>query len=724
MSKSKKRIYMGELMLTTKWFDERKYKDPQEVMRSLEGAIREHNHNYYVLDDPAIPDLEFDRLWARLKELEVANPSLVAVDSPLAQVGGVAAAASVKVVHSRPMLSIGKALEEQDVVDFEVRAKKALGEEQTLYSCEPKFDGLACSLIYIRGMLTLAATRGDGAVGEDVTANVRSIKGIPGDLRAQFKAQGLSTPERLEVRGEVYMTKDQLRVIQAAQIAAGEKVSPNPRNAAAGALRLLDAKASADRGLSFFAYAMGECVGVELSASHSGQMGWVKSLGFPVCDLSKVVLGSQGLLAYFQEIGALRSKLPYDIDGVVYKVDRMEQQAAWGFVSSSPRWAIAHKFPPEEAMTEVLDVVMQIGRTGKVTPVAKLKPVFVGGVTVASVTLHNFEDLARRDVRVGDTVWVRRAGDVIPEISKVVVDLRPMGACLLVAPAMCPVCGSTVTKKEGEADARCTGGTVCSAQNRQNLEHFAGRNAMDIDGLGGETIEAMASIGLVRDIADFYRLKKEDLVDLPRMGEKSIANLFVSLEKSKQVELRKFIFALGIREVGEATAKSLSNHFGSIEALQQAQVDDLLAVPDIGPVSAQSVADFFSAPANRDILVRLRLLGVAPKTVPRLAVASLPLRGLTFVITGSHPGVGRDEAKDFIESRGGKTSGAVSKKTNYLVAGADAGSKLSKATDLGVPVLDWAGLSSLLSTLSAAENNVVPIESDAAALGSGSRPKL
>lgn len=714
-------------MLTTKWFDEGKHAGAREVMRALEGAIREHNHNYYVLDDPLIPDIEFDHLWDRLRQLEAENPSLASADSPLAQVGGVAAASSVKVVHSRPMLSIGKALEAKDVVDFEVRARKSLGEEQTVYSCEPKFDGLACSLVYTRGLLTLAATRGDGSVGEDVTANVRSIKGVPQDLRVQFQAQGLPIPERLEVRGEVYMTKGQLRVIQAAQVAAGEKVSPNPRNAAAGALRLLDAKASAERGLSFFAYAMGECSGVELRATHSGQMAWIKSLGFPVCDLARVALGSAGLLGYFQEIGALRSKLPYDIDGVVYKVDSIEQQQSWGFVSSSPRWAIAHKFAPEEALTEVVDVVLQIGRTGKVTPVAKLRPVFVGGVTVASVTLHNFEDLARRDVRVGDTVWVRRAGDVIPEISKVVVELRPEGAALLAAPAMCPVCGSSVTKKEGEADARCSGGAICSAQNRQSLEHFAGRNAMDIDGLGGETIEALASIGLVRDVADFYRLRKEDLADLPRMGEKSISNLIASIEKSKSVELRKFIFALGIREVGEATAKSLATHFGSLEELRRARVDDLLAVSDIGPVSAQSVADFFMAPVNRDVLARLRLLGVAPKSVERVEETGLPLRGLTFVITGSHPGVGRDEAKDFIESRGGKTAGSVSKKTSYLLAGEDAGSKLSKATELGVKVLDWKGLAMLLSTLSedgvAGEEVAVGAGGEPAARGAA-RPKL
>jgi DNA ligase (NAD+) len=724
VSKLNTRTLWGESMLTTKWFDERRFNSTQEVMRGLEGAIREHNHNYYVLDDPSIPDIEFDHLWNRLKDLEEANPLLTSSDSPIAKVSGVAASGAVKVVHTRPMLSINKALVDQDVLDFELRAKKALGAEPVIYSCEPKFDGLACSIIYTRGVLTLAATRGDGNVGEDVTANVRTIKGIPHDLTESFKKLGLPLPERLEVRGEVYMTKNQLRVIQAAQVLAGDKVSPNPRNAAAGALRLLDSKVAADRGLSFFAYAMGECRGVALSNTHSDQMEWIKSLGFPVCELAKVVTGSDGLLGYFQEIGALRAKLPYDIDGVVYKINDLEQQNAWGFVSSSPRWAVAHKFPPEEAMTEVLDVVLQIGRTGKLTPVAKLKPVFVGGVTVASVTLHNFEDLARRDVRVGDTVWVRRAGDVIPEISKVVATLRPKGAALLTIPAMCPVCGSAVSKKEGEADARCGGGSVCSAQNRQALEHFVGRNAMDIDGLGGETIEAMASIGLVRDIADFYRLKKEDLVDIPRMGAKSVTNLLAAIESSKQVELRKFIFGLGIREVGEATAKSLANHFGSLEALQKAEVGDLLAVPDIGPVSAQSVADFFLAPVNRDVIARLKLLGVAPKAVEQPDAKSMPLLGLTFVITGSHPGVGRDEAKNFIENLGGKTAGSVSKKTSFLVAGEDAGSKLAKASELGVPVVDWAGLVSLIDGLSASGVAVGEMEGQAVVTASAApRPR-
>jgi len=686
-------------MLTSKWFDERKFSSEQDIMRALERAIEEHSYNYYVLDDPIISDSEFDKLWGRLGELELANPQWVSPNSPLSRVGGAVREGAVEVKHAKPMLSIGKAFESQEVSDFDERAKKALGLDRIVFSCEPKFDGLACSLIYTNGLLTMAATRGDGEVGEDVTQNVRTIKSIPIDIRPAFTGLGVAIPVRLEVRGEVYMTKQQLAKIQEQQRARGEKVSPNPRNAAAGGLRVHDSRISAERGLSFFAYALGECDGVPEHSSHSKLMGWLKTVGFPVCDLSKVVEGHEGLLTYFNDIGKIRAGLPYDIDGVVYKVDDYAQQRQWGEVSSSPRWAIAHKFPAEEVLTEVINLAIQIGRTGKVTPVAKLKPVFVGGVTVSSVTLHNFEDLARRDVRVGDTVWVRRAGDVIPEIPRVVKELRPSGAQLMPVPTVCPVCGSAVVKSDGVADARCSGGALCSAQNRQSLEHFAGRNAMDIDGLGGETIELLASTGLVRDVADFYRIKREDLLELPRMGDKSATNLMLAIEKSKTAELRKFIFALGIREVGEATAKNLANHFLTLEKIQSATVDEFLAVADMGPVSAQSVFDFFSLPENRDMLARLKILGVVPREVIKKAYDALPFDGLTFVITGTLPNIGRDEAKDYIEALGGKTSGSVSKKTSYLLAGAEAGSKLSKANELCVPVLDWAGVQSLASNM-------------------------
>lgn len=689
-------------MLTSKWFDESSFSGPQQVMRALAESIERHNYNYYVLDNPSIPDVEFDILWNRLLDLEKQHPEFASEESPTLKVSGTPSDDSVKVRHARPMLSIGKALNEQDVKDFDVRSGKALGEKPRTYVAELKFDGLACSLTYIDGVLVLGATRGDGEVGEDVTANVRTIKDVPIDLRPVFAKLSIPVPSRLEVRGEVYMTKEQLKKIQAIQIAKGESVSPNPRNAAAGALRLLDTELAASRGLSFFSYALGECSGVQPLPTHSALMGWLGRIGFPVCEHTQVVVGSEGLLSYYEQIAVLRSGLPYEIDGVVYKIDALDQQEAWGCASSSPRWAIAHKFPPEEVMTEVLDVVVQIGRTGKVTPVAKLKPVFVGGVMVSSVTLHNFEDLRRRDVRVGDTVWVRRAGDVIPEIPKVALELRPAGAQLLAIPSVCPVCSSAVVKKDGEADARCSGGSLCSAQNRQALEHFSGRNAMDIDGLGGETIEALASLGLIKDVADIYRIKREDLIDLPRMGEKSVSNLLVAIEKSKSVELRKFIYALGIREIGDATAKSLANHFGTLDALEVASAEEIQEVPDMGPVSSQSVAEFFALPINRDILARLKMAGVNPKPVNLKAKSALPLAGLTFVITGKLSGIDREEAKDIVEQLGGKMAGSVSKKTHYLIAGADAGSKLGKATELGVVILDWEGALALIKERSAA----------------------
>ena len=681
--------------LNTKWFNEDDYVDIEGVMRGLEKTIEQHNYNYYVLDAPEISDSEFDKLWLRLEELEEHYPEWVSVNSPTSRVGGVARDGFKEVKHSKAMLSIGKAFESEDVKDFEDKAKKALGHERIEFSCEPKFDGLACSLIYKDGLLSLAATRGDGETGEDVTLNVRTIKDIPLDLRPAFAAIGEKVPERLEVRGEVYMTKTQLKKIQEVQRSRGEKISPNPRNAAAGGLRILDSKVAAERGLSFFAYALGESIGIVERKSHSLTMEWLKTLKFPVSDLSAVVIGSEGLLSYFEKIGSQRASLDYDIDGVVYKINSYEDQNTWGYVSSSPRWSIAHKFPAEEAMTEVVDMVLQIGRTGKVTPVAKLKPVFVGGVTVASVTLHNFEDLARRDVRIGDTVWVRRAGDVIPEISQVVLNLRPKGASLMVAPSMCPVCGSTVLKKEGEADSRCSGGSACSAQNQRRLIHFASRGALNIDGLGRETISELASMGLVKNISDFYRLTREDLFTLPRMADKSVTNLLEAIEASKKVELWKFIFALGIREVGDATAKVLANHFGNLEALSKASLDELLSIDDVGPVSSQRIYDFFTDSRNRDELTTLKLLGVEPTEVKKMDKTGLPFVGLTFVVTGTIPGIKREDLELQIEALGGKVSGSVSKKTSYVVAGSEAGSKLAKANEIGVKVLDWNAYISL-----------------------------
>lgn len=710
-------------MLMSKWFDEREFGGAEQVMRALEASVSQHSYNYHTLDQPSIPDAEFDLMWNRLLELEAAHPALASHDSPTRRVGGEVRDGFTQVRHSKPMLSIGKAFETSEVVDFEAKVKKNLGLEGDIeYACDPKFDGLASGLTYIDGIFTQAATRGDGEVGEDVTENVRTIKSIPMDLRPAFLAMGIPVPKRLEVRGEVYMTKTQLKKIQALQALRGDKVSPNPRNAAAGGLRVLDSRISAERGLSFFSYGLGVCDGMEMPSSHSSALDFLRELNFPVSDLCKVAIGSAGLLAYFEEVGKLRAGLNFEIDGTVYKVNNVAMQEALGYVSSAPRWSIAHKFPAEEALTEVLSIALQIGRTGTVTPVAKLKPVFVGGVTVSSVTLHNFDDLARRDVRQGDTVWVRRAGDVIPEISGVLLDLRPEGAELMQIPAMCPVCGSAVAKKEGEAAARCTGQSLCSAQNRQKFEHFAARDAMDIDGLGGETIELMASMGLIKDVADFYKLKKEDLLELPRMAEKSVNNLLEAIEASKNVELRKFVLALGIREVGASTAKLLANHFGTLEALQKASPGQLMEIDGMGEVSSASVADFFGAPSNRDMILRLKLAGVAPRPVAVKPRAALPLAGLTFVLTGTLSGVSREEAQEKIEGLGGKTSGSVSKKTSFVLAGSDAGSKLAKAEDLGVAVLDWDGLLAVIAEKEAA-SGAPAIEEVGDAPASAARPK-
>ena len=681
-------------MLKTQWFDEGAHETPRDVMRALESVIEEHVYNYHVLDDPTIPDAEFDKLWNRLLELEQLHPQEVSEHTPTSRVGGAVREGAVQVRHATPMLSLGKAFTDEEVQDFENRARKALGVEEIAYACAPKFDGLACGLIYEDGLLKLGATRGDGEVGEDVTENIKTIKSIPLDLRPGFAAMGLEVPKRLEVRGEVYMTRQQLKKVQALQASRGEKISPNPRNAAAGALRVLDSKISAERGLSFFAYALGQCEGAPDHASESSTMDWLRALKFPVCELSETVMGAAGLLAYFEKIGKLRAGLGYDIDGVVYKIDSVAAQRQWGFVSSAPRWAVAHKFPPEEALSKVLELQVQVGRSGALTPVAKIEPVFVGGVTVKSVTLHNFDDLARRDVRVGDTIWVRRAGDVIPEIAKVVLESRPEGAVLMGAPSACPVCGATVIKKEGEAAARCSGKHACSAQNVQSLEHFADRSAMDIDGLGKETIEALASVGLVKDVADFYRLRREDLIDLPRMGEKKVSNLLAAIEASKTAELRKFIFGLGIKEIGASGAKSLANHFGSLEALQSASEEEIQEAPEMGKVSAAFVREYFTAPKNRDLLARLKMAGVAPKPVPVAPkAAKLPLSGQIFVVTGSHPGIDRDQADELIESWGAKSTGSVSKKTTAVVAGAEAGpNKIAKAGDLGIDVITWAQL--------------------------------
>lgn len=681
----------GMAMLQSSYFDESKFSTPEEAVEALRAEIEKHNHNYYVLDNPTIPDQEFDKLFRRLQELEEEHPALLTPESPTQRVGGRASGSFKEVSHAKPMLSLSNAFSSEDVEEFEKRGVNALGAGGEIeYSVEPKFDGLACSMVYEKGIFVSAATRGDGLTGEDVSANVKTIRGLPLDLRKTFRDMGVPIPDRLEVRGEVLMTRAKWKALRERQKARGEDESPNPRNAAAGALRQLDPKITAERGLSFFAYALGECDGIPDMKNHREAMLWLKELRFPVSDLADVVVGRSGLLEYFEKIGKMRPDLPFDIDGVVYKVNDYALQEKWGFVSRSPRWAIAHKFPAEEALTEVQDIVVQVGRTGALTPVAKLKPVFVGGVTVSSVTLHNFEEMERKDIRIGDQVWVRRAGDVIPEIPRVAKELRPEGAVPFQMPAMCPVCGSSVSKPDGEAIARCSGGAVCSAQNRQAIEHFVSRLAMNIEAVGKETIDLLADAGMVRTPADLYRLDKAEMLELPRMGDVMASKILANIESSKKNDLHRFIFALGIREVGSSTAKELATHFGTIEALLAADQEELLKVKDIGPISSAAITAHLRDPEKRAVLDDLLAVGVAPKPAQKRVRAEGPFAGKTVVLTGSLAALGREEAKSRLEAAGAKVAGSVSKKTDWVIAGSDAGTKLEKAEELGVGVLDEA----------------------------------
>lgn len=703
-------------------FDESRFATPTELAEGLREELERHNHNYYVLDEPTIPDQEYDKLFKRLQKVESEHPDTLSSASPTQRVGGRAQQGFKTVTHARPMLSLNNAFEPEEVEAFERRGQEAFAtQEEINYAVEPKFDGLACSLVFEHGVFASGATRGDGLVGEDVTANVRTIRSLPLDLRPIFKALGESVPARLEVRGEVLMTRQQFERHRERQRARGEKESPNPRNAAAGSLRQLDPKITAERGLSFFSYDLGVCEGTPDFKTHREIMVWLQKMRFPVSDLAQEVTGKNGLLEYFARVGKARPDLPFDIDGVVYKVNDLELRKKWGFVSRSPRWAIAHKFPAEEALAKVVGISLQVGRTGTITPVAKLEPVFVGGVMVSSVTLHNFEEMARKDVRVGDTVWVRRAGDVIPEIPRVALDLRPEQSEAFPIPSVCPACGSVVVKTEGETAIRCSGKEVCSTQNRQALEHFVSKRAMNIEGVGPETIDMLADAGLLKQPADFYCLTKEQALLLPRMGELSASNLIASVEASKKTELRRLVFALGIREVGEATAKELAEHFGALDRLRVASVEELLQVRDVGPVCAQSVFNFMSGEKTAAIVDALLAAGVEPSAAPKRAL-NAGLAGKTFVLTGTFPTLSRDEAKELIEAAGGRVSGSVSKKTDYVVAGEEAGSKLVKAGELGLTILDEAGLTALLAgpALSADATAAAQSETDA----SPRRPKM
>jgi DNA ligase (NAD+) len=660
-------------------------------IRKLRETIERHNERYYVQNAPAIPDAEFDRLFRELQELEADHPELITPDSPTQRVGGVAAAAFTQAAHRVPMLSLDNAIADDAVIAFDRRVRERLDRDQVDYAVEPKFDGLAVSLVYERGALVQAATRGDGHTGEDVTVNVRTIPVVPLHLA------GAPEPALLEVRGEVLMLKRDFERLNAEQRSKGGNEFANPRNAAAGSLRQLDPRVTASRKLAFFAYALGAVQGVRLPPRHSEVMDWLANLRFPVTSERRVVRGVKGLLGYYRAVGGKRDRLPYEIDGVVYKVDDLAAQERLGFVARTPRWAIAHKFPAREEITRVLNIEVQVGRTGALTPVARLAPVLVGGVTVANATLHNEDEIRRKDVRTGDYVIVRRAGDVIPEVVSVVKERRPDDARVFVMPKRCPVCGSRVVRLQGEAVARCSGGLYCPAQRKQAILHFAGRRAVDIKGLGDKLVDQLVDKGLVHSPADIYRLDLEALSGLERMGRKSARKLLDAIANSRQTTLERFVYALGIRHVGEATAGDLARHFGVLEALMRADAVRLMEVPTAGAVVAESIVKFFRERHNRDVIADLRKAGIrwseggARKTHPVPGVA-----GKTFVLTGALPHLTRDEAMVKIEAAGGKTAGGVSKKTDYVVAGADPGSKIEKARELGIPVLNEAALLRLL----------------------------
>ena len=677
----------------------------------LRARIEEANYRYYVLDAPTLPDAEYDRLYRELEALEASHPELRTPDSPTRRVGGKPLESFAPVRHRVPMLSIRTETnnEPEGALAFDARMRRELGlgdqDSPIEYACELKFDGLAISLRYEDGVLVQAATRGDGETGEDVTQNVRTIRDIPLRLRTE------APPPVLEVRGEAYMSRPDFERYNARQRAEGGTPLVNPRNGAAGSIRQLDPALAAKRPLSFFAYGLGDTPGWARPATHSAAMDALAELGLPVNGERAVKWGGSGLAEYHRGIGERRDQLPFDIDGVVYKVNRFDLQERLGFVSREPRWAIAHKYPAQEEMTELLAIDINVGRTGALTPVARLKPVFVGGVTVSNATLHNQDEIDRKDVRVGDWVIVRRAGDVIPEVVAVVRERRPSPEppqyVILEHHPTCPVCGSHVVREEGEAVARCTGGLYCAAQRKQALLHFAGRRAMDIEGLGEKLVDQLVEGDWVRTPADLYdpaRVSLERLAGLERMADKSAANLLAAIDASRRTTLGRFIFALGIRNVGESTARDLAQHLGRLDALLEADVERLMRVPDVGPVVARSIVDFFAEPHNREVIAALRRGGVSWPEHEGVRLAQGPLTGKTLVLTGTLPTLSRDQAKALIEAAGGKAAGSVSKKTDFVVAGAEAGSKLDKARELGLAVLDEAGLLALLGPAESTDN--------------------
>jgi DNA ligase (NAD+) len=657
---------------------------PAERYAWLRAEIERHDHAYYVLDAPTIPDAEYDKLFRELQTLETQYPELLTLDSPTQRVGGRVLDGFTPVRHAVPMLSIRTETDNEasGAFNFDTRVRNSLGMNagDIEYACELKFDGLAINLRYERGVLLQAATRGDGETGEDVTQNIRTIHCIPLHLYE-------CNAEVLEVRGEVYMSRKDFQRYNEKQREQGLSTLVNPRNGAAGSIRQLDPALAAKRPLSFFAYGLGEVKGWSLPATHSEILNALQKFGMPVCAERAVVHGAAELAEFHRKVAAKRDALPFDIDGVVYKVNRLNLQDELGFVSREPRWAVAHKYPAEEQLTVLRDIEIQVGRTGKLTPVAKLEPVFVGGTTVSNATLHNEDEIRRKDVHIGDTVIVRRAGDVIPEVVGVLVERRPAAAKAFVMPGSCPVCGSRVVREAGEADARCSGGLFCAAQRKQAILHFAGRRAMDIEGLGDKLVEQLVDEGLIHSLPDLYKLEVTTLAALERMAEKSAQNIVDALQKSKHTTLHRFLFALGIRHVGESTAKELARQFGKLDSIMQADTERLLVVPDVGPVVAQSIVDFFSEAHNIEVVQQLRAQGLRWQEHEGMSTLELPLSGKTFVLTGTLS-CSRDEAKSWLEALGAKVAGSVSKKTDFVVAGIESGTKLDKAKELNVTVLN------------------------------------
>ncbi len=658
--------------------------DLEERAKRLRDEVERYNYAYYVQDAPVVPDSEYDRLFAELQELEAAYPELVRPDSPTQRVGGTPLSQFEKVEHKIPMLSLQNGLSGTDVEAFDQRVSEELGGIKVDYAAELKFDGLAVSLRYKKGVLVQAATRGDGTFGENITANVRTIRSIP------LRLSDLAPPEVLEIRGEVLMFKKDFHDLNKRQRENGQKEFVNPRNAAAGSLRQLDSQITASRKLRFFAYGLGELAGVPMPSTQSQLLDWFVQMGIPVCEERKVVHGLKGLMGFFRDIETRRDSLPYEIDGVVYKVNQLSGQQKLGFISRAPRFALAHKFPAQEVLTEVTGIDVQVGRTGAITPVARLKPVFVAGVTVTNATLHNEDEVRRKDVRIGDTVIVRRAGDVIPEVIASIPERRPADAQEFVMPTHCPVCGSPIVRPEDEAVARCSGGWInCPAQKKGGLQLFASRKAMNIEGLGEQLIDQLVDKKIISDVADLYRLDLETLSGLERMADKSAGNLLNELEKSRRTTFARFLYALGIRHVGEATARSLAEHFGNLKDLIEASEEQLLDVDDIGPIVASSIRQFFDDECNRELIAKLQSCGVHwPEKAMAAKSRVLPLQDKRFVLTGTLPSLTRDEAAEIIRNRGGKVSSSVSKKTDYVLAGSDPGSKLAKARELGIRILD------------------------------------